>query len=151
VNKLIEEGYENGDQSMQMSAIFAMGNTADRRWTVTVLAEMESPYEDMRAEAARAAGTIGSSDFVPLLAELAYDEDLAVRLAAVTSLGQIGGDEVQRILANMLDDPEVEEVDEVFEAVEEAMEEAAMMAGDFNFVDLAFDDDEDDDDEEADD
>jgi hypothetical protein len=39
----------------------------------------------------------------------------------------------------------------VFEAVEEAMEEAAMMAGDFNFVDLAFDDDEDDDDEEADD
>jgi HEAT repeat protein len=142
VNKLIEEAYENGAQSMQMSAVFAMGNTADRRWAVTVLGEMESPYEDMRAEATRAAGNIGSSDFVPQLAELAYDEDLAVRVAAVTSLGQIGGDEAQRILANMLDDPEVEEVDEVFEAVEEAMEEAAMMAGDFNFVDFPFDDDE---------
>ena len=146
VNKLIEEAYENGDQSMQMSAVFAMGNSADRRWTVTVLGEMGSPYEDMRAEAARAAGTIGNSDFVPKLAELAYDEDLAVRLAAVTSLGQIGGDEVQRILANMLDDPEVEEVDEVYEAVEDAMEEAAMMAGDFDFVDFAFADDDEEDD-----
>jgi HEAT repeat protein len=111
---------------------------------VTVLSEMESPYEDMRAEAARAAGNIGSSDFVPQLAELAYDEDLAVRLAAVTSLGQIGGDEVQRILASMFDDPEVEEVDVVFEAVEDAMEEAAMTAGDFDFLDFPFADDDDD-------
>ena len=142
VNELIEEAYENGDQSMQMSAIFAMGNTADRRWTVTVLGEMESPYEDMRAEAARAAGAIGSSDFVPLLAELAYDEDLAVQVAAVTSLGQIGGDDVQRILANMLDDSEVEEVDELFEAVEEAMEESAMMAGDYKFVDFPLEDED---------
>lgn len=142
VNTLIEEAYENGDQLMQMNAVFAMGNTADRRWTVAVLGEMDSPYEDMRAEAARAAGTIGNSDFVPKLADLAYDEDLSVRLAAVTSLGQIGGDEVQRILANMLDDPEVEEIDEVFEAVEEAMEESAMMAGDFDFVDFPFDDDD---------
>jgi HEAT repeat protein len=52
VNKLIEEAYENGDQSMQMSAVFAMGNTADRRWTVSVLGEMESPYEDMRTSCA---------------------------------------------------------------------------------------------------
>ena len=145
VKKLIEEAYENGDQAMQMSAVFAMGNSADRRWTVTVLGELESPYEDMRAEAARAAGAIGSSDFVPQLAELAYDEDLTVRVVAITSLGQIGGDEVQRILANMLDDPEVEEIDEVMEAVEEALEESAMMAGDFDFVDIPFglEDDED--------
>ncbi len=145
INALIEEAYEEGDQAMQMSAVFAMGNTADRRWTVTVLGEMSSPYEEMRTEAARAAGAIGNSDFVPQLAELAYDEDLGVRVAAVTALGQIGGDEVQRILANMLDDPEVEEEDAVFEAVEEAMEEAAMMAGDFDFVDFAFSDDDDDD------
>ncbi|MCB8979910.1 MAG: HEAT repeat domain-containing protein [Ardenticatenaceae bacterium] len=142
VNKLIEEAYENGDQPMQVSAVFAMGATADRRWSATVMSEMESPYEEMRAEAARAAGAIGNSDFVARLAELAYDEDLAVRLAAIGSLGQIGGDEVQRILAEMLDDPEVEEDDEVMEAVEEAMEEAAMMAGDFDFVDFGFDEED---------
>jgi HEAT repeat protein len=147
VNQLIEAAYESGDQSMQMSAIFAMGNSADRHWAVTVLAEMESPYEDMRAEAARAAGPIGSSDFVPMLAELAYDEDLGVRVAAITSLGQIGGDQVQHILTTMYDDPEVEEIDEVFEAVEEAIEESVMMAGDFNFVDLPFDEEEDEDDD----
>lgn len=138
INDLIAEAYEDGDQATQMSAVFAMGNTADRRWTVTVLGEMESPYEEMRAETARAAGSIGNSDFVPKLAELAYDEDLAVRVTAVTALGHIGGDDVQRILANMLDDPEVEEIDEVVEAVEEALEEAAMMAGDFSLVDFPF-------------
>ncbi|MBK8899926.1 MAG: HEAT repeat domain-containing protein [Anaerolineaceae bacterium] len=147
VNQLIEDAYENGDQAMQVSAVFAMGGTADRRWSATVMSEMESPYEDMRAEAARAAGAIGNSDFVERLAELAYDEDVAVRLAAIYSLGQIGGDEVQRILAEMLDDPEVEEDDEVMEAVEEAMEEAAMMAGEFDFVDFDFDDEEDDEDD----
>jgi HEAT repeat protein len=136
IPEMISEAYESGDQSMQISAVFAMGNSADRRWTATVMAEMESPYEDMRAEAARAAGTIGSSDFVPQLAELAYDEDLAVQVAAITSLGQIGGDEVQNILANMMDDPEVEENEEVLEVVEAAMEESALMAGDFSFVDF---------------
>lgn len=140
INSLIAHAYENGDQAMQMSAVFAMGNSADRRWSVTVLGEMESPYEEMRAEAARAAGSIGNSDFVPQLAELAYDEDLAVQTAAITALGQIGGDEVQRILADMLDDPEVEEDEDLLEIVEAALEEAAMMAGDFDFGDLLFDD-----------
>lgn len=149
INKIIEEAYEDGDPGMQMSAVFAMGNSADRRWSVTVLGEMQSPYEEMRTEAARAAGTIGNSDFVPQLAELAYDEDVAVRLAAITALGQIGGDEVQRILSAMVDDPEIEEDDELIEAVEDALEEAAMMAGDFNFVDFPYDGE--DEDEEFDD
>ncbi|WP_420631870.1 HEAT repeat domain-containing protein [Candidatus Leptofilum sp.] len=140
IGTLIAEAYENGDQAMQLSAVFAMGNSADRRWTVTILGEMESPYEEMRAEAARAAGAIGNSDFVPQLAALAYDEDLAVQTAAVTALGQIGGDEVQRILADMLDDSEVEENEELLEVVEAAMEEAAMMAGDFDFADFPYGD-----------
>lgn len=144
VNQIIEEAYENGDQPMQVSAVFAMGATADRRWSATVMSEMESPYEEMRAEAARAAGAIGNSDFIERLAELAYDEDVAVRLAAIGSLGQIGGDEVQRILAEMSDDPEIEADDEVLQAVEEAMGEVAMMAGDFEFIDFDYDEDEDD-------
>lgn len=144
ISGLIAEAYESGDQGMQLSAIFAMGNSADRRWTVTVLGEMESPYEDMRAEAARAAGAIGNSDFVPQLAALAYDEDLAVQTAAVIALGQIGGDEVQRILADMLDDSEVEENEELVELVEAALEEATMMAGNFNFADFPYGDPTDD-------
>jgi HEAT repeat protein len=136
ISDLIAAAYESGDSAMQISAVFAMGNSADRRWAATVLDEMDSPYEDMRAEAARAAGIIGSSDFVPQLAGLAYDEDLAVQVAAITSLGKIGGDEVQQILANMMDDPDIEEDEEVLEVVEAAMEETAMMAGDFSFVDF---------------
>jgi HEAT repeat protein len=140
IDQLIEEAYENNDPAMQRSAVFAMGNSADRRWSGTVLDEMESPYEDMQAEAARAAGNIGSSDFVPQLAELAYDEDLTIRIAAIISLGQIGGDEVQQILGNMLDDAEVQELDQVLEAVEDALEESTLLAGDINFADSLFDD-----------
>lgn len=144
LNELIAQAYENRDLAMQISAIFAMGNSADRRWSATVLAEMESPYEEMRAEAARAAGAIGNSDFVPRLAELAYDEDLAVKTAAITALGQISGDEAQRILGEMMEDPEIEEDDELLEIVEAAMEEAAMMAGDFEFGDFRLGEDEED-------
>jgi HEAT repeat protein len=139
INSLIESAYENSDPAMQLSAVFAMGNSADRRWSGIILDEMESPYEEMQAEAARAAGTIGSSDFVPELAELAYDGDMAIRIAAITSLGQIGGDEAQHILGNMLDDSEVQELDQVLEAVEDAMEESTLMAGDINFADSLFD------------
>ncbi|MEZ4594239.1 MAG: HEAT repeat domain-containing protein [Chloroflexota bacterium] len=148
ITSLISAAYESRDMAMQLSAVFAMGNSADRRWTVTVMGEMESPYEEMRAEAARAAGTIGNSDFVSKLAELAYDEDLAVQTAAITALGQIGGDEVQRILDEMLEDPEIAEDDELLEVVEAAMEEAAMMAGDFEFADFLFGDDDDDEDDD---
>ncbi|VAW43603.1 hypothetical protein MNBD_CHLOROFLEXI01-3992 [hydrothermal vent metagenome] len=140
VNTLIEEAYENSDPAMQLSAVFAMGSSADRRWSGTILDEMESPYEEMQAEAARAAGTIGSSDFVPLLAELAYDADLTIRIAAIVSLGQIGGDEVQHLLGNMLDDSEVQEQDQVLETVEDALEESTSLAGDINFADSPFDD-----------
>lgn len=140
VPKLIEEAYESDNPEMQLSAVFAMGNSADRRWSGIILDEMESPHEEMRLEAARSAGAIDSSDFVPQLADLAYDHDLAVRVTAITALGQIGGSEVQQILANMLEDPEVIAVDEVMEAVEEALEISAIMSGDFDFADSLYDD-----------
>ncbi len=140
ISKLIAAAYESNDPAMQMSAVFAMGNSADRRWSATVLAEMESPYEDMRVEAAQAAGNIGNSDFVPQLAALAYDEDLAVQIAAVTALGKIGGDDAQRILVDILDDPDMEDNDVLLEEAELAMQEAAMLAGDFDFGDFLPDD-----------
>lgn len=140
VQPLIEEAYESDNPAMQLSAVFAMGNTADRRWSGIILDELESPNEEMRLEAARAAGNIDSKDFVPQLAELAYDHDLAVRVTAIIALGQIGGSEVQQILANMLDDQEVMAVDEVMEAVEEALEITAIMSSDFNFADSLYDD-----------
>ncbi len=136
---IIEDAYESAQLDIQISAVFAMGNSADPRWLPTVIDEMQNPSEDMRAEAARAAGLIGGSDAVEALANLLMDEDLAVSLAAVEALGQIAGDRPTELLEALLHDSDFEDL---HEAVEEALEEMAMLGGnvDFDWLDV---DDED--------
>ena len=133
VAEIIAEAYEVADPAMQLSAIFAMGNTADRRWIPTLIAEMENDDPAMRAEAARAAGLIGSSDAIPPLGELAADADLEVRLAAVTALGRIGSETAREILADLLQEAEQAELRE---AIEEALAEQAIFSGDLALLDL---------------
>ena len=143
VSHLIEEAYEDNELEMQLSAVFAMGSSADLRWLPIVLQELESPIAEMRAEAARAAGVLGSSDAVPGLAELTLDEDSDVVEAAIIALGQIGGEEPTRILTELLEDPEAESF---YEAIEESLEEMSWLSGDFEL--FAFDDSDDADDED---
>jgi HEAT repeat protein len=137
VAALIKEAYESYDPGLQLSAVFAMGNSADPRWLPTVLAEMTSPSVEMRAEAARAAGTIGRSDAISALADLAVDEDLEVSLTAVKSLGQIGGDLAYEILAELAADPEFEHLRE---AVEEAIDELTWLSGELSLLTIPDDD-----------
>jgi len=144
IDSLIEEAYESDDFAMQLSAVFAMGSSANNRWLPTILDEMSNPAAAMRVEAARAAGAMGSSDVIDDLANLTVDEELDVRLTAVTALGQIGGEAAQRILVDLADDPESEEL---HEAVDEALEELTWMAGDLKLMssddgDSFFDEDE---------
>ena len=136
VPKIIQEAYEEEDLGMQLSAIFAMGNSADPRWLHTIINEMDNPNDQMRAEAARAAGSIGKSDAISDLTDLTEDDDLDVQLAAIHALGQIGGETSQEILNEILGD---ESREEVHEAVELALEEMMWITGDFNFLDLDFD------------
>ncbi len=140
IPEMIREAYEHDDVDMQVSAVFAMGNTADARWLPTIMGEFDSPYVDMRAEATRAAGVIGKSDVVPELAVLVTDEAIEVRMAAVYALGQIGGSRPQQILSGILEDPEQEALHEL---AEEAMEEMMWVEGELNLLDLNFDEDED--------
>jgi HEAT repeat protein len=137
VGSLIEEAYESDDFDMQISAVFAMGSSANSRWLPTILDEMGNPEATMRLEAARAAGAIGSSEAIDELANLTVDEDLDVRLTAVTALGRIGGDVAYRILVDLADDPESEEL---HEAVDEALEEMTWMSGDLKLMSLDDDD-----------
>ncbi|HSH02827.1 MAG TPA: HEAT repeat domain-containing protein [Anaerolineae bacterium] len=126
---MIENAYSSADESLQISALFAMGNSADERWLPIVLDEIESYQSEVRFEAVRAAGKIGDESAVPALAEVLWDEDLEVQLAAVYSLGQIGGAEAQRLLMMLMDDPEAESL---HDAVEDALEEINW-AGELNF------------------
>ncbi len=122
--ELISDAYGHEDRGMQLSAVFAMGNSADERWLPTVVDEMDSPFMEMRAEAARAAGSIGKETAVSALTNLATDEERDVALTAVQALGQIGGAAARGALESMVDDPDFEPLQE---AIVEALEEAAWL------------------------
>ena len=121
VSQAIEEAYESSQRDLQLSAIFAMGNSADPRWLSIVLDEMESPYEDMRLEAARAAGNIGHTDAITPLAGLAYDESEEVAIVAIAALGEVGGDTAREVLMEMSEDIDLDDRDQyISEALEES-------------------------------
>ncbi len=118
--ELIETAYQDPLAEMRQSAVFAMGSNADTRWMPIILQEMNNLEADMRAEAARAAGLIGSSDAVEQLAEIAGEDDEDIALVAITSLGQIGSEEAQEILMSLLED---EAFANLHETIEEALAE----------------------------
>jgi HEAT repeat protein len=102
VRQLIEDGYYDSDPTMRVSAVFAMGRSADVRWRGLVRAELQSPYAEMRAEAAIASGELGSKSAAEDVSALLQDVDERVRLAAIVALGRIGGPVAQDALEVML-------------------------------------------------
>ena len=149
IHQYIKDAYTDKDNSLKLSAVFAMGRTADPRWIKTIVRELESDDPSMRIEAARAAGMIASSDAVEQLSEIAkYDDDIEARIAAVHALGQIGTTFANETLQELADASDELESDDLAEAVSVALEEIDI----FNFdgIDLSlFDYKEDDDDDES--
>ena len=139
VSDLIGEAYGDIDERMQVSAVFAMGRSADLRWADLVLQEAESSNSEMRYEAARACGELQNPGAVPALARLLDDPDDQVREAAVWALGQIGGNEPRRLLTRILEDDD----SDLHEAAETALEELEFLSGDgldFALLDYLADD-----------
>ena len=138
---LILNAYDDGPDELQLSAIFAMGLTADQRWLPILDDEMQSPSADFRAEAARAAGSLGSADSIDALEGLLSDADIEVAMAAVYALGQIGGDRATELLTRLAEDPNYEEL---YDAIDEALEEMDELEFDLLALDEdAFEDDDD--------
>lgn len=143
VQTYIRDAYESSVPEMELSAIFAMGRSADPIWLPIIQNELENEDTEMRAEAAKAAGIIGDSSFSDAIAELArYDDDLEVQIAAVHALGLIGNEIATNTLSAMAD--EVED-DSLLDAVEEALEDMAMIGLDLDLSLIDWDGDEDDD------
>jgi HEAT repeat protein len=141
VSQHIEEAYDSADLQLQLSAMFAMGRSADSRWLDIVIDEMDSPIMDMRVEAARAAGMIGSTEAVSELSNLVLDEDLEVRQVAIAALGQIGGPVASGILDELAADPDMADLNEV---ILEALDELQWLGGglDIGIMDMHPDQDE---------
>ncbi len=99
---LIRAAHTHPEEAMQISAVFAMGRSADPRWKDIVVGQLHHPSPAMRYEAARACGELLARDAVPDLVELTEDVDLEVQEAALWALGQIGGDQARLTLERHL-------------------------------------------------
>jgi HEAT repeat protein len=94
----IREAYSSSSEKFRISAVFAMGRSADTRWEREVRRELYSTTPEMRYEAARACGELQLSDAVDMLEELTEDTDAEVQQAAIWALGQVGGDRAREVL-----------------------------------------------------
>jgi len=122
---LIQAAYAHPEEAMQISAVFAMGRSADPRWKDTVVRQLHHPSPAMRYEAARACGELVARDAVPDLVELVEDVDLEVQEAALWALGQIGGDLARLTLERYLK----ADSDALRSAANEALQELEFLHG----------------------
>jgi HEAT repeat protein len=159
VRQLIEDAYYDPDENMRISALTAMGRSADVRWRGLVRAELQNPSPAMRGEAALACGELDARAANRELIALLDDEDQFVRIAAITALGQVGGKEARDALRIVSEGDEPLEAEAAELALEELLfqqddadialfdEEAGLESWDEESWDLPYGGDGDDDDD----
>ena len=122
VTEFISTAYDSADKEWIVSAVFAMGRSANEKWAPQVLENLENHFPAIRAEAARAAGELELHAAVPQLLEMLDDHDSDVRAASTWSLSQIGGEGVQEALEVMYEQTDDQEEAELIEAALENLE-----------------------------
>ena len=122
VARAIENARLHEDDSMRSSALFAMGRSADSRWTPHLLESLGDSLPSLRMEAARALGEIGSSAALnPLILMLDDEMDEDVRFAILEALGQIGGAKARQALQVAIDSDNEAEAEIAEWALEQLM------------------------------
>lgn len=137
----IRDAYDSPDRRMQISSVFAMGRSFDERWTDIVLQELQSEDDEMRYEAARAAGELELEQAVQDLTRLALDDDREIQEVAIWSLGEIASREATRTLDRLATEAKRNNDDELLEAIEDAIGTASL--GSSSLYLMRFDDEED--------
>ena len=153
VGGLIEKAYASTDLDWLVSALFAMGRSANSRWKPNVMKMLTDEHPVVRAEAASAAGELEIKAAVPQLLNLLEDADIDVRMASIWALSQIGGAGVRPALEALLetteDDDEANQIDNALENLDftEEMNNLALLEipEDGNDPDDSSEDDYDDD------
>ena len=136
VVELIESAFE-GNIDWRHSALIAMGRSADDRWEDRVLRSLLEDNENLRKAAVQSAGMLAfKSARLPLLQMLESEDNGEIISAAIWSLSQIGGEDVQTYIENLLDQTEDEELTEF---LEEALENLAFTEDLDRFELMSFD------------
>jgi HEAT repeat protein len=153
VNELIDKAFASSDTDWLITALFAMGRSANSRWKPQVMQMLSHQRPAVRAEAASAAGELEIKTAVPKLLDLLEDVDIDVRMASIWALSQIGGPGVrpalEALLENTDDDEEARQLDNALENLDftEEMNELALLEipEDENAIDETSENDDDND------
>ncbi|HZW02903.1 MAG TPA: HEAT repeat domain-containing protein [Anaerolineaceae bacterium] len=138
VPELIQRAFNTDDPEWLASALFAMGRSADPVWQPEVMEMLDHPDSEVQIEAVRAAGDLELVAAREPLIEMVVEgiENSDVRAAVVWSLSQIGGQNVQETLEELLENTED---DEEAEIIEQAMDNLVFTDGFDRFGMLDFD------------
>ena len=115
VRELIDNAHGSEELKLRISAIFAMGKTADATWLPTLIKAIGDDDPAIRYESAVALGELAEEEAVPYLVPLIQDHDTQVQLASIKSMGAIGGQLATRTLQQCLNsnDDSIQEAAEV--------------------------------------
>jgi HEAT repeat protein len=141
VATLIESSFRRDEPHWQVSALTAMGRSADERWADEVTRALVNENDNIRRAAVQAAGELSLKSARPLLLRMLGEEEEGTVLSAIIwSLSQIGGEDVRTYLENLLD---LSEDEEQIAFLEEALDNLAFTEDLDRFDLLAFDPDDD--------
>ena len=97
VTRAIENAYYGAEHLMRVSALAAMGASADPNWIPSLLPEIKQSDAELRLEAVRALGELEARSAVPYVIAMIEEEGVVeVLLAALTALGQMGGQQARQ-------------------------------------------------------
>jgi hypothetical protein len=140
VAELIESAFDREGVDWKVSALIAMGRSADDLWEDRVLRSLLDENDDIRKAAVQSAGSLSlTSARLPLLRMLETEENGDVISAAIWSLSQIGGEDVQIYIENLIDSTDD---DELIVFLEEALDNLAFTEDLDRFELMSFDPDE---------
>jgi HEAT repeat protein len=146
VSSLINTALNSGDLLWVSAALAAISHSADETWEPQVLANIQSSEHEIQFEAVRAAGELELTSAVEPLAGILEDEnsDPEIRMAAIWSLSQIGGDFARDTLQSLSETTEDE--DEI-DLLESALDNLSSGLESPNYKLLDFDPDSEDEEE----
>lgn len=131
VTEIIEMAYNKQKEDWLLSALIAMGRSANNQWIPHVTENLSHEDSQIRMEAAQSAGLLAAQETVPHLLQLIDDPEEDVKLAAIWALSEVGGLDARAALESLLKNSKDEaEVDFLEEALDNM---------DFNEVNINFD------------
>ena len=121
IKNLILKAYNSNDTEWLVTALFAMGRSANEAWIPSVVEMLDSENEEVLFEAVRAAGELEAGKARQTLIRIVKNQPSGsdIRLQGIWALSKIGGGKVRATLEALL---ELSEDDNEIDVLEDAID-----------------------------